>query len=288
MSTSDHTAPRAPKQSGVYQIRNLINGKVYIGSAVDVARRWNRHRSDLRKGIHHSRHLQRAWDKHGEATFAFELLEAVASEEQLVEVEQRHLDARRPHDPEIGYNISPTAGSALGVRHAPETNAANSARNRGRKLSPEHIAKVAAARRGKKLSDKARANMRASWEDPKRRANIVAKLKGRPKLPEQKAKQSAAMKGRRASLATCAKLSRATKQRMADPQERAKISRFHRGRKISPETRARMSVAQKGHRRCLGTKRTIEQRIRQSEAAYKRWRKRYRPAAGQTSFNFTD
>lgn len=30
--------------SGIYQIRNLLDGKLYIGSAVDLAARWARKR----------------------------------------------------------------------------------------------------------------------------------------------------------------------------------------------------------------------------------------------------
>lgn len=43
-----------PRKSGIYQIRNLVNGKVYVGSAVNLQHRRREHRSDLRNGNHHS------------------------------------------------------------------------------------------------------------------------------------------------------------------------------------------------------------------------------------------
>ena len=64
-----------PRKSGIYQIRNLVNGKVYVGSAVNLQHRRREHRSDLRNGNHHSIKLQRAYNKYGESSFAFEILE---------------------------------------------------------------------------------------------------------------------------------------------------------------------------------------------------------------------
>ena len=59
----------------IYQIRNLINNKVYIGQTVDETRRRCNHFFLLRKGIHHSQKLQRAYNKYGESNFVFEVLE---------------------------------------------------------------------------------------------------------------------------------------------------------------------------------------------------------------------
>jgi hypothetical protein len=52
-------------QGGIYQIRCLANGKVYVGSAADLRRRWGRHRRALSIGKHVNGHLQAAWLKHG-------------------------------------------------------------------------------------------------------------------------------------------------------------------------------------------------------------------------------
>ena len=42
------------KKSGIYKIVNLINGKVYIGSAVNFEKRWREHRRGLISKNHHS------------------------------------------------------------------------------------------------------------------------------------------------------------------------------------------------------------------------------------------
>ena len=54
---------------GVYQIKNTLNGKAYIGSSKNIKRRLGIHRSMLRRGTHRNPHLQNAWNKYGESAF---------------------------------------------------------------------------------------------------------------------------------------------------------------------------------------------------------------------------
>ena len=63
------------KVSGVYIITNTNNFKVYIGSSHDIRYRWSRHKRDVNDNVHHSLALQRAWDKYGEDTFDFNVIE---------------------------------------------------------------------------------------------------------------------------------------------------------------------------------------------------------------------
>ena len=52
-------------KSGIYQIKNTLNGKVYVGSAKDFEKRWKRHFKDLENGVHSSIKFQRSFNKHG-------------------------------------------------------------------------------------------------------------------------------------------------------------------------------------------------------------------------------
>jgi group I intron endonuclease len=61
--------------SGVYKIANKENGKMYIGSAFDIDKRFNLHKSCLRRNIHHSVYLQNSWNKYGEDCFEFSIME---------------------------------------------------------------------------------------------------------------------------------------------------------------------------------------------------------------------
>lgn len=87
---------RRPRVCGVYSITHIASGRRYIGSSNDIYCRWNHHRGRLRKGIHHSRHLQRAWDKHGNDAFRLEVLEECLNEPTiLVAREQVWIDRHR-------------------------------------------------------------------------------------------------------------------------------------------------------------------------------------------------
>ena len=91
-------------KSGIYQIRNTVNGKLYIGSSHDIKFRWKQHKSSLRRNKHHSLILQRAWNKYGEDCFEFEVIKDVEIE-SLIESEQFYFDMLNPD-----YNVSKKAG----------------------------------------------------------------------------------------------------------------------------------------------------------------------------------
>lgn len=137
--------------SGVYCIENIASGRRYIGSAVDIHKRWKEHRRQLRDGHHHSKFMQRCWNKYGEAAFAFRILLFCAREHVLM-YEQTLLDAWKPE-----YNTSPTAGSQLGYRHSEETrsklsDAAKRTKNfTGCRHSEESKARISESRKGKGL-----------------------------------------------------------------------------------------------------------------------------------------
>lgn len=60
---------------GIYEIKNRINGKRYVGEALDVHSRWNRHKSDLRKGKHHCKRLQSDFKHYPEIAFKYRMRE---------------------------------------------------------------------------------------------------------------------------------------------------------------------------------------------------------------------
>jgi group I intron endonuclease len=56
---------------GIYKITNLVNNRYYIGSSLDIKRRWDTHRRMLNKNNHHNDFLQKSWNKHGGDNFKF-------------------------------------------------------------------------------------------------------------------------------------------------------------------------------------------------------------------------
>jgi len=117
------------KEIVVYQIRNIKNGKIYIGSTIDYVGRQKRHLRRLTNGNHHSIILQRSWDKHGSDNFIFEVLEIIYDKGVLLEREQYYLDSYESYKPKI-------AGSSIGFKHTEETKLKMSKSHMGIKKGP--------------------------------------------------------------------------------------------------------------------------------------------------------
>lgn len=144
--------------SGIYQIRNVLDGSLYVGSAVVFAKRRNVHWHLLRKAKHDCIHLQRAWDKYGPDAFVFEPL-FVCPRTDLIYFEQRAIDVLQPR-----YNVARTAGNALGTTKSPEARAKMRAAKLGKKrpanwLPPESRERIRIANTGRKVSLETRVKM---------------------------------------------------------------------------------------------------------------------------------
>lgn len=172
-------------QTGVYSIRNTVNGKRYVGStARSFAVRWSNHRAELNRGKYHGPHFQSAWKKYGDGTFAFEVL-FPCGPDLCVAMEQRFIDLLQPK-----YNVRPVAGNGaakgnqyrLGHKHTAEAREKMSAANRGRKLSPGIRARMSLAHMGHRPT-------------PETRAKLSAAHKGKHPSAETRAKMSVAAMG---------------------------------------------------------------------------------------------
>lgn len=210
---------------GIYQITNLLNGKRYIGSAINLKKRWRAHLGDLRRGQHKNQHLQRAFYRYGGEAFVFSVLEYVQTPDQLIEREQHYLDIILPQ-----YNIAPIAGSSLGVKHTQGARRNMSKAHKGERgfwygkhHSDDTKRKISKAKKDKALSAQTRARMSEGWT-PERRQAQSDQMKGmgnpnygKPLTAECRQKLSAALmgnqnaKGAVRSAETRRKLSEATR-----------------------------------------------------------------------------
>lgn len=88
-------APRKPKVkklpgiSGIYTITSP-HGRVYIGQSKNVEGRLKGHKSDLRNGKHGCEDLQEDWNKFGEDSFVWKVVEQCEPGD-LIETETKHL-----------------------------------------------------------------------------------------------------------------------------------------------------------------------------------------------------
>jgi group I intron endonuclease len=296
----------ADRRTGVYAIRNTVNGKVYVGSAARCfGHRWSAHRTSLRAGKHCNVHLQRAWNKYGEAAFEFVVLVECHPDECLKH-EQIEIDLHKATDLAFGYNIAPTAGSSRGVKHSAATRAKVSAALKRRETKPETRAKrsltllghsvsedarrkIAAATRGKQLSDEHKAKVGAAsrkiWETRDRTVSAETRAKMRlialarpPMSAETRAKVAAASRGRKHSDEIRAKIAAANAGHAVSPATRARIGAANSGRVHSAEHKAKNAAAQRKRYE------SPEERARTAEATSKgqfaRW-ERWRAARGE-------
>lgn len=101
----------------IYCIRNLVNGKIYIGSAEKLNRRKSIHLYLLKVNKHHCLHLQRAWNKYGKDNFVFEVIEYVSNKNDLLKREQVWIDFFKPE-----YNTARIVGRSMtGRKHSGQT-----------------------------------------------------------------------------------------------------------------------------------------------------------------------
>jgi group I intron endonuclease len=102
--------------SGVYQIKNISNGRVYIGSTLKILTRYNAHKSQLKRGVHANTFLQNDWNKCGEEVFVFSVLEQVDDFDVLLRVEQKWLNKFYDNQQSC-YNICKEAFGTRGYKH---------------------------------------------------------------------------------------------------------------------------------------------------------------------------
>jgi len=127
----------------LYRIVNVTNGKFYVGSSIVVKTRLRTHRRDLRNGGHHCSYLQRAWNKYGEESFKFEIIEYFDDKVLLLEAEDRWLSVHQGQS--HCYNTGRTAkASFLGRTHTDETKAKVSAAQKGKQHRLGHTNSLAA------------------------------------------------------------------------------------------------------------------------------------------------
>ncbi|MGA2506855.1 MAG: GIY-YIG nuclease family protein [Chitinispirillaceae bacterium] len=96
---------------GIYRIKNLKNGRIFIGSAKDLRGIINSNKFQLKSGRHFNRELQKDFDETGEEGFSFDILDYLKPKEEpnydytgeLKVLEEMWLEKLEPYD-EKGYN----------------------------------------------------------------------------------------------------------------------------------------------------------------------------------------
>lgn len=211
--------------SGIYKIINKLNNNIYIGSAVNIFKRWGAHKNDLKNNKHANSKFQRSYNKHGLEIFEFNIL-LYCDKKDLLFYEQRAINVYKPE-----YNICKIASSCLNVKRSNKTKAkisrsliGNSC-HLGHKHSEETKIKLSIIGKGNK-------NALGSKKIKRLKIPTVPKIIKKPHSEETKTKLSIINLGKKLTEQTKEKISTATKGKKKEP--------------LSKETKAKISASKKG------------------------------------------
>ncbi len=96
---------------GIYQIRNLVNGKIFVGSSLNLHGKSNSFKFQLRSGLHVNSELQKDYSQFGEENFVFEIVDLLEPNEDptfdyrddLKVFLEMWMEKLQPYG-EVGYN----------------------------------------------------------------------------------------------------------------------------------------------------------------------------------------
>lgn len=252
----------AKRVCGVYEIKNLVTDKIYIGGSVDVYARWRLHLHELRHKKHQNGRLQNSFNKHGENVFVFKIVE-LCSPPVLTDREQFYLDTIRPY--ENGYNLAMGARRVMiGFKHSEESIKKMSESQKkkwigkihplkGTKLSEERKKHLSEYFTGFRHTEEAKrkigeASLARGVFSPEHRANMSRAQKGKPRSQKQREDISRALTGIKQSVETRAK--RAASMELFFAKKRAENGgKVYVNRPRSPEAVAKTAAANRGKKR---------------------------------------
>lgn len=211
---------------GIYTIRITGSLKFYIGRTKNFKRRKAHHLWLLRRGEHHCKHLQNAFNKHGQVKFVEEQEEN--NKEERIVLEQWWLDKYGPTGLLVNHHMRASADDMANKPWKPERprvahNKGVPSPFRGVKRDPAIGAKISASKKGKPLTEK---QLMALTESRKKIDHSKPK---KPHSDEAKRRMSEARKG--------------VKRGPYPAHHGEAISRARTGMKFSDEHKAKLRAA---------------------------------------------
>jgi len=236
------------KFSGVYKIDSIINPeRCYIGSAKDIYKRWEQHLRTLRNNKHHSRKLQRHYNKYGKNDLIFSILIG-CDESDLLTTEQYFIDSYNPYfngsNKAInngGFKLTEEQRKKISEAFMGENNP-----NYGKHFSEEHRRKLSEAKKGISVNKGRKHSEEAKKKISEARKGKPNPHKGYPLSDSAKKKLSDFFKGR---IPWNKGKKNPHKGVPHSEEHKRKIGESQRGRTHSPETKEKMSKSRKEYYR---------------------------------------
>ena len=194
---------------GIYCLRNILDGKMYLGGSQEIRSRLLSHLRLLRNGQHNKR-FQAAYDAVGKENFeVFQLIDC--AEQDLELYEQLALDLYQTFKPENGYNIISTAHRK---KHSNATRT---------KIGKAHIGRIVSEETRILIGKQSKARADVGFSESHRHKISVANT-GKRHSEETKQHLSQVLKGRVKSKAHIEKQRESLKRRWQDPEFKALMS----------------------------------------------------------------
>lgn len=143
---------------GVYLIKNLVNGCVYVGcTRTTFNHRYKTHLWALENNRHENKHLQSAFNKYKDENFEFSIIEIIENKDEIYNSEIRIIKEYK----DKGFSLYNITSGGEGLNDLPEETRKyigelNRIRMTGQKLSEETKRKMSESRKGRKMSEKSR------------------------------------------------------------------------------------------------------------------------------------
>lgn len=226
--------------SGIYEIRSKIKpDRVYIGSTVNLKKRWQDHSDGLKFKRHGNPKMQMHVNKYGIDDLDYSII-IYCGRDDLLKMEQLFIDERNPY-----FNICRTAGSRLNCKLSEETIEKVRQANIGKKQSEETKQKRSKSLMGHAVSEKSR--------EASRKNGKIQFPVGRKLSPEAIAKIIARTRG--------------VKRKPHSEETKRRIGLKSKGRKYSAEARQKISEALIGNQHTKGRVMSEEEKERRRIAA---------------------
>lgn len=228
-----------PTKGYIYLIRNLVNGKGYVGKTEKtISLRFAQHKNESKLGSKYALHA--AMRKYGISNFS--VIEIASSEPYQLNDLEKHFIAKYGTFAPLGngYNLTLGGEGQTGLVHSKETRLKLSA------ITKAQLAKNGHPMKGKKHSAESVAKMSES-----RRGQPSAK-KGKkfgPLSDEHKRKIGEGNKGKVFSIERRTRISESQKGKNYSEETIQRLRDSHTGKIASNETKAKMSASRKGRKR---------------------------------------
>ena len=130
--------------TGIYIITNIVNGKVYVGSAKSIFSRMACHKYRLSKNKHTNKHLQSSYNKYGGHNFKFDVLELTDVDKKIIqEREEFYINIYGSNNKKFGYNKRINCETNAGIKASCESRKRMSISHMGINQSEDTKRKIA-------------------------------------------------------------------------------------------------------------------------------------------------